>query len=46
MDEGRDENVEEMWLIEAERRYEEYKRGKIKAVPSEEAFKEARSRLE
>ncbi len=40
-----DENVEKIWLDEAEKRYEEYKKGKIKAIPAKEAFQEARNRL-
>ena len=38
LDTGEDEDVEEMWLKEAERRYDEYKRGKLKAIPAEEVF--------
>lgn len=45
LDKDEDEDVEEIWLNEAEKRYEEYKKGKIKAVSSEEAFQEARNRL-
>ena len=45
LDKDEDEDVEEIWLNEAEKRYEEYKNGKIKAVSAEEAFQEARNRL-
>lgn len=46
LDAGKDEDVEDIWLSEAERRYEAYRKGTIKAVTAEEAFAEARSRLE
>lgn len=40
-----DENVEEMWIEEAQRRYEAYRAGNIKAVPGNEAIRRARKRL-
>ena len=46
LDDDMDEDVEELWLKEAEQRYEEYRRGKITAVSAEEAFREARRRFE
>jgi len=45
LDKEDDEDVEELWLNEVEKRYEEYKKGTIKSVPAEEAFQEARDRL-
>jgi putative addiction module component (TIGR02574 family) len=46
LDKEADEDVEELWLNEAEKRYEEYKTGVIKAVSSDQAFAESRKRLE
>lgn len=46
LDAGKDEDVEDVWLSEAERRYEAYREGTIKAVTVDEAFAEAKSRLE
>ena len=40
-----DENVEEMWIEEAQRRYEAYRAGNLKAVLGEEAIRRARKRL-
>ena len=40
-----DENVEEMWIEEAQRRYEAYRAGNLKAVPGDEAIRRARQRL-
>ena len=37
--------VDELWLEEARRRYDAYRRGDIKAVPGDEAMERARSRL-
>ena len=45
LDKDEDEEVEEIWLAEAEKRYEEYRKGNIKGVMAEQAFSEARSRL-
>jgi putative addiction module component (TIGR02574 family) len=43
---GRDEaGTDEVWAEEAERRYRELKEGTVQAIPSEEVFREARSRL-
>jgi len=36
---------EELWLEEARRRYDAYRRGEMKAVPGDEAMGRARSRL-
>ncbi len=45
LDQEDDEDVEALWLNEAEKRYEDYKKGKIDSVSAEEAFREARNRL-
>ncbi len=46
LDELEDSEAERLWIEEAERRYQEYKQGKVKAKPAEMVFKEARSKLE
>ncbi len=46
LDESEDPEAERLWIEEAERRYQEYKHGKVKAKPAEMVFKEARSKLE
>ncbi len=45
LDEEEDLEAEKLWIEEAERRYREYKEGKVKAKPSDLVFKEARSKL-
>jgi putative addiction module component (TIGR02574 family) len=40
-----DAEAERLWIEEAERRYKEYKEGKIKARPATQVFKEAYSKL-
>ena len=37
--------VEELWLEEARRRYDAYRRGEVQSVPGDEAMARARSRL-
>ena len=37
--------VEELWLEEARRRYEAYRKGEIQSIPGDEAMARARSRL-
>jgi putative addiction module component (TIGR02574 family) len=46
LDDTEDQEVERLWVEEAERRYKAYKEGKIKAKPAELVFKEARTKLE
>lgn len=41
-DEG---DIAEAWRVEAERRYEQYKRGEVQAIPGDEVFARIRSRL-
>ena len=45
LDDERDENVERLWLEEAQRRYKELKDGVITAVPAEESIAKAKERL-
>ena len=45
LDEGRDEDAEQAWLKEAQRRYKELKDGVVNAVPAGEAIARARERL-
>jgi putative addiction module component (TIGR02574 family) len=40
-----DEEVEELWLQEAERRYQAYKQGRVKARSAEDVLKDASSKL-
>jgi putative addiction module component (TIGR02574 family) len=40
-----DEEAEELWLQEAERRYQAYKQGKVKARLAEEVLKDAGAKL-
>ncbi|MBI5025570.1 MAG: addiction module protein [Nitrospirae bacterium] len=45
LDEEEDPEAERLWIEEAERRYREYREGKIKGRPAELVFKEARTKL-
>ena len=45
LDEEADENVEELWLAEAERRLDELRSGSAQRVPADEAFAKARAAL-
>ena len=45
LNEEEDPDAERLWIEEAERRYREYKEGRVKAKPAEAVFKEARSKL-
>jgi putative addiction module component (TIGR02574 family) len=40
-----DPDAECSWIEEAERRYQEYKAGKVKTIPAEQVFKNARTKL-
>lgn len=40
-----DPDAELFWIEEAERRYAEYKAGRVKTIPSEQVFKDARAKL-
>lgn len=45
LDPGQDPDVERLWLEEAERRYDQYLRGEVEAIPGDEVMAEARRRL-
>ena len=45
LDDGEDVDAEEAWLAEAERRYQEYRAGRMKATAADQALAEARRRL-
>jgi len=45
LDEEEDMETEKQWIEEAERRYREYKEGKVKTKSAELVFKEARSKF-
>ena len=45
LDEGEDVDAEEAWVAEAERRYQEYRAGRMKAVPADQVHAEAEARL-
>ncbi len=40
-----DPDAERAWIEEAEHRYQEYKAGKVKTIPAEQVFKDARAKL-
>ena len=40
-----DPDAERSWIDEAERRYQEYKAGRVKTIPAEQVFKNARAKL-
>ena len=41
-----DLDAEELWLQEAEKRYAEYRAGKIASKPAEQVFRETRQKLQ
>lgn len=45
LDQMRDEGVEQLWLDEARRRYDAYRRGDISSVAGDDAMASARKRL-
>jgi len=45
LDEGGLTEIEEAWIQEAERRYEELKTGKVKGIPAHEVFAEIRQEI-
>lgn len=45
LDTSTDENVERLWIEEAQRRYAAYLKGELEAVPGEEVMARARNRL-
>lgn len=44
-DVGAEGDVEELWLREAEQRYEAYRQGRLKPRPANQVFEEAASKL-
>jgi len=44
LDDLTDEENDQLWAEEAERRYADYKAGKIQAIPADEVFARLRSR--
>jgi putative addiction module component (TIGR02574 family) len=44
-EEAEDPEAERRWIEEANRRYQAYKEGKVKGIPSNQVFEEARSRF-
>lgn len=44
LDDLSENEIEQLWAAEAERRYAEYKAGRIEAIPAEEVFAKLRSR--
>ena len=45
LDKDMDEDVEQLWLDEAKRRYEAYRRGDLPSHPAAEVFARVRARL-
>lgn len=45
LDDDADNRNEQLWLDEAERRYEAYKTGRATAIPVDEALRDARAKL-
>ena len=45
LDPSHDAEVEQLWIAEAQRRYEAYLRGELEAVPGEDVMARARARL-
>ena len=45
LDELDEQNLEQLWLQEAARRFKEFKAGNIKARPAKDVFGDARTRL-
>jgi putative addiction module component (TIGR02574 family) len=46
LDTGEDINAEEQWLQEAEKRYHDYRAGRIASRPADQVFQEATKRLQ
>jgi len=46
LDSVKDDNVEELWIKESERRLETYRQGKLDAKPGEEVMERIRQHLE
>jgi putative addiction module component (TIGR02574 family) len=46
LDPSLDAEVEELWIAEAQRRYQAYLNGELEALPGDEVMSRARSRLQ
>jgi hypothetical protein len=46
LDTSVDADAEQLWIDEAQRRYEAFLRGKLQAVPGDDVMKRARGRIE
>jgi putative addiction module component (TIGR02574 family) len=46
LDPALDSEVEQLWLAEAERRYEAFLKGELQALPGDEVMARARSRMQ
>jgi len=45
LDQGKDEDAEELWLDEAERRLQDYRAGRVEAIPANEVFERIEKKL-
>lgn len=45
LDTDTDENAEQLWIEEAQRRYQAFKNGEVEALPGDEVMRQARQRL-
>jgi putative addiction module component (TIGR02574 family) len=45
LEKPRGKGILDLWADEAERRYNAYKEGRVRAIPAEEVFREARAKL-
>jgi len=45
LDPSADNQVEQLWIAEAQRRYDSYLQGELKSLPGDEVMSRARSRL-
>ena len=45
LDEGEDQDVDALWIAEAERRYDAYLRGEMESSPAEDVFARVRERI-
>ena len=43
LDEATEEEVEQLWIAESERRLEEFRSGKVKGIPADEVFRRAKA---
>ena len=44
LDDVADEDVERLWIAEAERRYEDYRTGKLEAIDGDDVMRRARKK--